>query len=81
MHLYSMLLHCIRNFQVHQYQVIMRIDFRLFEVGDRDLTSFDREIKADISSALDKIIVKGKLQNKNIVAQKVYCILLKIYEW
>ena len=50
--------------------------FRLFEAGDRDLTSFDREMIADISSTLDEIIVQGKLKNKNIVAQKVYCILL-----
>ena len=46
--------------------------FRLFEAGDRDLTSFDREMIADISSTLDEIIVQGKLKNKNIVAQKVY---------
>ena len=53
--------------------------FRLFEAGDRDLTSFDREMIADISSALDEIIVQEKLKNKNIIAQNVYCILLRIY--
>ena len=53
--------------------------FRLFKAGDGDLTSFGREMIADITSALDEIIVKGKLKNKNIAAPKVYCILLKIY--
>ena len=47
--------------------------FRLFKAGDRDLTSFGREMIADITSALDEIIVKGKLKNKNIAAQN--CVL------
>ena len=54
--------------------------FRLFEAGDRNRTSFEREMIADISSVLGEIRVQRKRKNKDIVvAQKVYCILLRIY--
>ena len=54
--------------------------FRLFEAGDRNRTSFEREMIADISSVLGEVRVQTKKKNKDIVvAQKVYCILLRIY--
>ena len=54
--------------------------FRLFEAGERNRTSFERDIIADISSVLGEIRVQRKRKNKDIaVAQKVYCILLRIY--
>ena len=54
--------------------------FRLFEAGDRNRTSFEREMITDISSVLGEIRVQRKKKNKySIVAQKVYCILLRIY--
>ena len=53
--------------------------FRLFETGDRNRTSFEREMIADISSVLGEVRVQRKKKNKDIVvAQKVYCILLRI---
>ena len=53
--------------------------FRLIEVGERNRTSFEREMIADISSVLGEIRVQRKRKNKDIVlAQKVYCILLRI---
>ena len=52
--------------------------FRLFEAGDRYLTSFDREIIAYIRSTLE-IIVQEKLKDNSTITQKVYCILLRIY--
>ena len=56
------------------------IPFRLFESGERNRTSFEREMIADISSVLGEIKVQRKRKNKDIViAQKVYCILLRIY--
>ena len=54
--------------------------FRLFEAGDRNRTSFEREMIADISSVLGEVRVQTKKKNKDIVvAQKVHCILLRIY--
>ena len=56
------------------------IPFRLFEAGERNRTSFEREMIANISSVLGEIRVQRKRKNKDIViAQKVYCILLRIY--
>ena len=53
--------------------------FRLIEAGERNRTSFEREMIADISSVLGEIRVQRKWKNKDIVlAQKVYCILLRI---
>ena len=60
----------------------MRISFpfRLFEAGERNRNSFESEMIADISYVLGKIKVQRKRKNKDIVvAQKVYCILLRIY--
>ena len=52
--------------------------FRLFEAGEKNCTSF--EIIADIRPVLGEIRVQRKGKNKDIVvAQKVYCILLRIY--
>ena len=54
--------------------------FRLFEAGDRNRTSFEREMIADISSVLGEIRVQRKRKNKDIVVvQKVYYIVLRIY--
>ena len=54
--------------------------FTLFEAGERNRTSFEREMIADVSSVLGQIKVQRKRKNKDIVvAQKVYCILLRIY--
>ena len=54
--------------------------FRFFEVGERNCTSFEKKMIADISSVLAEIRVQRKRKNKDIaVAQKVYCILLRIY--
>ena len=54
--------------------------FTLFEAGERNRTSFGREMIADVSSVLGQIKVQRKRKNKDIVvAQKVYCILLRIY--
>ena len=48
--------------------------FRLFEAGERNCTSFEREMMADISSVLGEIRVQRKRKNKDIVvAHKVYC--------
>ena len=56
------------------------IPFRLFEAGERNRTSFEGEMIADISCVLGEIKVQRKRKNKDIViAQKVYCILLRIY--
>ena len=52
--------------------------FRLFEAGEKNCTSF--EMIADIRPVLGEIRVQRKGKNKDIVvAQKVYCILLRIY--
>ena len=54
--------------------------FTLFEAGERNRTSFEREMIADVSSVLGQIKVQRKRKNKDIVvAQKVYYILLRIY--
>ena len=54
--------------------------FRLFEAGERNCTSFEKKMITDISSVLAEIRVQRKRKNKDIaVAQKVYCILLRIY--
>ena len=54
--------------------------FRSFEAGERNRTSFEREVIADISSVLREIRVGRKRKKKDIVvAQKGFCILLKIY--
>ena len=54
--------------------------FRSFEAGERNRTSFEREVIADISSVLREIRVGRKRKKKDIVvAQKEFCILLKIY--
>ena len=56
------------------------IPFRLFEAGERNRTSFEGEMIADISCVLGEIKVQRKRKNKDIVIpQKVYCILLRIY--
>ena len=54
--------------------------FTLFEAGERNRTSFEREMIADISSVLGEIRVQRKRKNKDIViVQKVYYIVLRIY--
>ena len=54
--------------------------FWLFESGERNRTSYEREMIALISSVLRKIRVQRKRKNKDIVvAHKKCCILLKIY--
>ena len=54
--------------------------FRLFEPGDRHHTSFEKEMIAEISSVLEEIRVQRKRKNEDVtVAQKVYCILWRIY--
>ena len=54
--------------------------FRLFEAGERNHSSFEREMITNISSVLGEIRVQRKRKNKHIVvAQKVYCILFRIY--
>ena len=61
---------------------MLRISFHfsLFEAGDRNRTSFEGEMIADISSVLGEIRVQRKRKNKGIVvAQKVYYIVLRIY--
>ena len=52
--------------------------FRLFEAGEKNCTSF--EMIADIRPVLGEIRVQRKGKNKDVVvAQKVYCILLRIW--
>ena len=52
----------------------------MFEAGERNRNSFESEMIADISYVLGKIKVQRKRKNKDIVvAQKVYCISLRIY--
>ena len=47
--------------------------FRSFEAGERNCTSFEREVIADISSVLGEIRVGRKKKKKDIVvAQKVF---------
>ena len=57
---------------------MLRISFPfiLFETGDRNRMSFEREMTVDISSVLEEIRVQRIRKNKDIVvAQTVYCIL------
>ena len=55
-----------------QYSVMLSIcfSFRLFEAGERNRTSFEREMIADISSVLGEIRVQRKRKNKMLLLRK-----------
>ena len=44
--------------------------FRLIEAGERNRTSFEREMIADISSVLGEIRVQRKRKNKMLLLRK-----------